>query len=95
MLFSATMPKKVERLAGDILINPVRISVGRIGSVNEDIRQSIQVVQSDVDKYAWLGRQMASFVDSGEVLIFCNQKQRVEELADHLQKSGISNWIRH
>lgn len=39
MLFSATMPTKVESLVRDALSSPVRITVGEVGAANEDIRQ--------------------------------------------------------
>lgn len=39
LLFSATMPMKVERLANDALSGPVRIRVGEAGMANEDISQ--------------------------------------------------------
>lgn len=39
LLFSATMPNKVERLVRDALTSPVRITVGEVGAANEDIKQ--------------------------------------------------------
>lgn len=39
LLFSATMPKRVERLAREILTDPIRVTVGEVGSANEDITQ--------------------------------------------------------
>jgi ATP-dependent RNA helicase DDX42 len=39
LLFSATMPNKVERLVADALTSPVRITVGEVGAANTDIRQ--------------------------------------------------------
>lgn len=39
LLFSATMPRRVERLAREILTDPVRIAVGEVGRANEDITQ--------------------------------------------------------
>jgi hypothetical protein len=39
LLFSATMPRKVERLAADALTSPVRVTVGEVGAANEDIKQ--------------------------------------------------------
>lgn len=38
LLFSATMPRKVESLVRDALTAPIRITVG-IGGANEDIKQ--------------------------------------------------------
>ncbi len=40
LLFSATMPTKVERLVRDALTSPVRVSVGEVGAANEDIKQA-------------------------------------------------------
>jgi len=39
LLFSATMPNKVDRLVQDALTSPVRVTVGEIGAANDDIRQ--------------------------------------------------------
>ena len=44
LLFSATMPQKVDRLVRDALTSPVRITVGEVGAANEDIRQVCQSV---------------------------------------------------
>ncbi len=40
LLFSATMPRRVERLAADALTSPIRITVGEVGAANEDIKQA-------------------------------------------------------
>ena len=40
LLFSATMPNKVERLVQDALTSPVRVTVGEIGEANDDIKQA-------------------------------------------------------
>ena len=39
LMFSATMKKKIEGFAREILINPVRITVGSIGQANTDVNQ--------------------------------------------------------
>ena len=40
LLFSATMPRRVERLAADALVSPVRITAGEAGAANEDVKQA-------------------------------------------------------
>jgi superfamily II DNA/RNA helicase len=52
LLFSATLPRRIERLISDALSNPVRITVGQMGVANEDIRQAAEVsrVGSGVQK---------------------------------------------
>jgi len=47
LLFSATWPKEVERLANEFLSNPVKINVGaaNVLNANKDITQTIELVQ--------------------------------------------------
>jgi superfamily II DNA/RNA helicase len=45
LLFSATFKKRVERLATDILKDPIRIVVGTIGQANEDVKQQVVVLK--------------------------------------------------
>ncbi len=66
MLFSATMPKKVERLAEAALTDPVHISVGRVGAANEDIRQVVQVLPNAEAKMHWIREKIGGFVDEGD-----------------------------
>jgi ATP-dependent RNA helicase DDX42 len=54
LMFSATMKKKVEGFARDILRDPIRIVVGAIGQANPDIRQLIEIVRDSNDKWQWL-----------------------------------------
>lgn len=39
LLFTATMPTKVDNLVRDCLTTPVRITVGEVGAANQDIKQ--------------------------------------------------------
>jgi ATP-dependent RNA helicase DDX42 len=43
MLFSATFKKKIEKLARDVLTDPVKIVQGDIGVVSEDVTQVVKV----------------------------------------------------
>ncbi|CAM6121392.1 unnamed protein product [Calypogeia fissa] len=85
MLFSATMPRKVERLAREVLSDPIRVTVGEVGSANEDITQVVTVLPSDVEKFPWLLNKLPGMVDDGDTLIFASTKIRVEELEGKLR----------
>lgn len=89
LLFSATMPRKVENLVTDALTGPVRITVGDVGVANEDIKQIVQVLANEPAKLAWLLRGMETYIDAGDVLIFANQKAKVAELTKALQAAGV------
>eukprot|EP00891_Asterochloris_glomerata_P004743 jgi/Astpho2/4743/gw1.00067.63.1_t len=89
LLFSATMPQKVDRLVRDALTSPVRITVGEVGAANEDIRQVVDVVDNDDAKKVWLMSRLQALIDQGDVLIFASQKARVDQLCDQLKAAGI------
>ncbi|KAF8948524.1 ATP-dependent RNA helicase ddx42, partial [Haplosporangium bisporale] len=47
LLFSATFQKRVERLAREVMSDPVRISIGNVGQINSDVTQVIEILKDD------------------------------------------------
>ena len=62
-----------------------------IQSESKQVRcaQVVEVVAGDVPKEQWLMGHIAEFIDKGDVLIFANQKTRVDMLCDKLKAAGI------
>eukprot|EP00249_Psilotum_nudum_P022633 c28591_g1_i1 orf=474-2897(-) len=89
LLFSATMPRKVERLAREILSDPVRVTAGEVGRANEDITQLVSVIPSDAEKMLWLLNRLPEMVDAGDVLVFASTKLKVEEIDSQLNDRGF------
>ncbi len=50
MLFSATFPKEIQRLAADFLHDYIFLTVGRVGSSTELIAQHVEYMQHDQKK---------------------------------------------
>uniref|UniRef100_A0A8B9L8Y0 RNA helicase n=1 Tax=Astyanax mexicanus TaxID=7994 RepID=A0A8B9L8Y0_ASTMX len=95
LLFSATFRKKIEKLARDILIDPIRVVQGDIGEANEDVTQLVEVLPNGTDKWVWLTRRLVEFTSSGSVLIFVTKKANCDELATNLQQEGYSLGLLH
>ncbi|RWW25346.1 hypothetical protein BHE74_00005042 [Ensete ventricosum] len=89
LLFSATMPYKVERLAREILSDPVRVTVGEVGMANEDITQVVNVISSDAEKMPWLLEKLPGLIDDGDVLVFASKKATVDEIESQLIQNGF------
>ncbi|KAM7275725.1 hypothetical protein ACFE04_017591 [Oxalis oulophora] len=89
LLFSATMPWKVEKLAREILSDPVRVTVGEVGMANEDITQVVQVLPSDNEKLPWILQKLPSMIDEGDVLVFASKKATVDEIESQLAQAGF------
>ena len=86
LLFSATMPPPIKKLADKFLSNPKTIEVARPASRNENIEQFV-VKTSERGKRDTL-RGLLEAEDIGTAIIFCNRKTTVRELAKSLQRHG-------
>ncbi|XP_024920040.1 ATP-dependent RNA helicase DDX42 isoform X2 [Cynoglossus semilaevis] len=95
LLFSATFRKKIERLARDILVDPIRVVQGDIGEANEDITQVVELLPTGADKWSWLTRRLVEFTSTGSVLIFVTKKANSDELATNLIQEGYSLGLLH
>jgi len=88
LLFSATMPAPIKRLADKFLSNPKTVEVARPASRNENIEQFL-VKTSERGKRDTL-RGLIEAEDVNTAIIFCNRKTTVRELAKSLQRSGFN-----
>lgn len=85
LLFSATFKKRIEKLARDILVDPVKIVQGDVGEANEDVTQHMFVFNNPVHKWNWLLCKLVEFLSQGSVLIFVTKKAEAEQVAANLQ----------
>ncbi|MCB2082621.1 MAG: DEAD/DEAH box helicase [Sphingomonadaceae bacterium] len=93
MLFSATMPPPIEKLAKKFLSNPKRIEVSRAASTNKDITAFKVPVQSlqKRETLRWLLRN--DLVETA--IIFANRKTTVREVNKSLQRHGFASGEIH
>ena len=93
LLFSATMPAPIAKLAKKFLDNPKRIEVTRAASTNENITAFKIPVKSREKRETlrWLLRN--DLVENA--IIFCNRKTTVRELNKSLQRHGFASGEIH
>jgi superfamily II DNA/RNA helicase len=88
LLFSATMPPPIKKLADRFLSNPKSIEVARPASSNLLIDQ--RMIRVDARKKRDV---LADFLRNGDVrsaLVFCNRKTTVRELATSLKRGHLN-----
>ena len=88
LLFSATMPPPIKKLADKFLTNPKYIEVARPASNNTQIAQHKVLVSSRGKRD--LLRDLLRTDNVNTAIIFCNRKTTVRELAKSLKQSGFS-----
>jgi ATP-dependent RNA helicase DeaD len=89
VLFSATMPSRVDRIARRYLRDPVRIEMGREATpagTGPLVRQSAYMVNR-VQKPAALGRVLDVEAPSATI-VFCRTREEVDELTETLNGRG-------
>lgn len=84
LLFSATMPPPIKKLADRFLSNPKTIEVSRPASTNENITQFLVPTTDRKKRETLCDLLVAEDVQTG--IIFCNRKTTVRELAKSLQR---------
>lgn len=87
-LFSATMPKEVERIARNYMHSPKEISTGKKNEGADNL-QHIYYVVSPRDRYLALKR-IVDFYPEIFGIVFCRTKAETQEVADLLIKDGYS-----
>ncbi len=87
-LFSATMPREVERISKNYMSNPVEISTGKKNEGADNLEHIYYQVQGR-DRYLALKR-VADYYPEIFGIVFCRTKAETQEVADSLIKDGYS-----
>eukprot|EP00899_Mesostigma_viride_P026890 jgi/Mesvir1/7386/Mv19187-RA.1 len=86
LLFSATMPKKIQNFARSALVQPVVVNVGRAGAANLDVIQEVEYVKQEA-KIVYLLECLQK--TPPPVLIFCENKSDVDDIQEYLLLKGV------
>eukprot|EP00906_Rhabdomonas_costata_P027070 RCo038503 len=81
LLFSATMPRKVQKFAETALVRHVVVNVGRAGAANLDVIQEVEYVKQEA-KIVYLLECLQK--TPPPVLVFCENKADVDDIHEYL-----------
>lgn len=88
LLFSATMPAEISRIAAKYMHEPDEIAVGRKNSGTENVRHEYYVSQA---KYRYeVLKRIADMNPSIYGIVFCRTRYETKEVADKLMKDGYN-----
>lgn len=88
LLFSATMPKDIAKLASSILMDPVRVEVAPESTTVEKIDQRVYHVEKANKMYLLLKLMENSDIKS--VLVFSKTKYNADRIVTKLEKGGFN-----
>jgi len=87
MLFSATMPAEISKLAAEVLINPVRVAVTPVSSTVDAIEQSVYFTAKKDKKHLLVHLLKDKAIVSA--LVFTRTKHGADKLTRDLVRAGI------
>jgi len=87
LMFSATMPNAIRKLAESILRDPKTVSITKAESTNTDITQLYYVVKEYERDDALV--RLIDYKNPEKCIVFCRTKKEVDRLAAHLTSQGF------
>jgi len=88
LLFSATMPKEVRRIASEYMHKPVEIAIGKTNEASNDVEHQYYMVRAN-DRYLALKR-LADINPDVYGIVFCRTRRETKEVADALIQDGYN-----
>ena len=95
LMFSATMPPEIRRLADVYLASPQEIAVAPSATAAESVEQSIAMVPNDFKAKRGALRALLRDEDVRNAIIFCNRKRDVTIVDRSLRRHGFNAAALH
>lgn len=86
LLFSATLPKEVERIAKSYMKEPEIVTVGERNAGSQNVEHFYYMVREE-DRYAALKR-IADYNPEIYAIVFCKTREETKKISEWLQKDG-------
>lgn len=86
LLFSATMPKKIQNFAKSALVKPITINVGRAGAASMNVTQEVEYVKQEAKLVHLLSTLQKT---APPVLVFAEKKQDVDQIHEYLLLKSV------
>ncbi|BGP30410.1 DEAD-box ATP-dependent RNA helicase 35 [Rhodotorula toruloides] len=86
LLFSATMPKRIQDFAQSALVQPILVNVGRAGAASLNIIQEVEYVKQEA-KMVYLLECLQK--TAPPVIIFSDNKNEVDDIQEYLLLKGV------
>jgi ATP-dependent RNA helicase DDX23/PRP28 len=90
MMFTATMPPLVERIARKYLRRPAIVNIGNVGEAVETVEQRVEFVQGDDKRKARLEQILQSGEFQPPFIVFVNVKKNCDSIASAIRRMGFS-----
>lgn len=88
LLFSATMPAEIKRIANSYMNKPFEITIGKKNTSNDDVSHEYYLTH-EKNRY-FLLKRLADFYPNIYGIIFCRTRQETKDVSDKLINDGYN-----
>jgi ATP-dependent RNA helicase RhlE len=88
LFFSATMPSEIAGLAGEMLNNPMRVSVTPVATTVERITQEVFLVEGSRKRDMLV--ELLSRPEVKRTIVFTRTKRGADRVTEHLEAAGLA-----
>ncbi len=95
MMYTATMPPAVEKIAKKYLRRPAIVTIGNIGEAVETVEQRVEFVAGEDKRKKRLNEILASGEFAPPIIVFVNIKRNCDAVARDIKHMGFSSVTLH
>lgn len=95
MMYTATMPAAVERIARKYLRRPAIITIGTAGEAVDTVEQRVEMIPGEDKRKKRLGDILASGEFHAPIIVFVNIKRNCDAIAREIKQMGFSSVTLH
>lgn len=95
MMYTATMPSAVERIARKYLRRPAIVTIGNVGEAVDTVEQRVEFVSGEDKRKKRLAEILQSREFAAPIIVFVNIKRNCDAVARDIQKMGFSSVTLH
>ncbi|KAL3466098.1 hypothetical protein BJX64DRAFT_274857 [Aspergillus heterothallicus] len=95
MMYTATMPTAVERIARKYLRRPAIVNIGSVGEAVDTVEQRVEMVAGEDKRKKRLGEILSSGDFRPPIIVFVNIKRNCDAIAREIKQWGFSSVTLH
>ncbi|CAG8110113.1 unnamed protein product [Penicillium olsonii] len=95
MMYTATMPAAVERIARKYLRRPAIITIGGVGEAVDTVEQRVEMIGGEDKRKKRLGEILSSGDFRPPIIVFVNIKRNCDAIAREIKQMGFSSVTLH
>lgn len=95
MMYTATMPPAVERIARKYLRRPAIVTIGNVGEAVDTVEQRVEFISGEDKRKKRLNEILSSKEFVPPIIVFVNIKRNCDAVARDIQRMGFSSVTLH